>query len=100
MRLAITAFSALVTTFASPANAQEAVIYGNRQSALAVPSGAFVPTGTDWECAAIDGRRCWDGKVWHELYPPEPRVYARNVPQRVACRAITKSNHDCWDGKN
>ena len=80
------------------AQAQEATFYGRNESASMPRPGAFIPAGTSWECGAIDGRRCWDGNAWHELFPAEPHHYARKLPSRVSCRAIMNVTHDCWDG--
>lgn len=63
------------------ASAQDAVLYGRTEGLLMPKPGTFMPAGTSWDCGAIDGRRCWDGEAWHEIYPAEPHRYAEKVPE-------------------
>jgi hypothetical protein len=85
----------LVTTLSGTACAEEFKVFGV-QSAV---TGAFVPAGTDWACGVIDkSGRCWDGKMWHRLYPLGPRHYATASGAQISCRVMMMKSGDCWTG--
>ncbi|HZL40045.1 MAG TPA: hypothetical protein VFC45_07165 [Pseudolabrys sp.] len=56
--------------------------------------GGFKPAGTTLICTSLDEGRCYDGNIWHDLFPPGPRRYATDAPDKVVCMAI--ANGDCW----
>lgn len=58
---------------------------------------SFVPAGTDLACRAIEDGRCFDGKVWHRLFPDGQRKYAVPTTDEVECIVI--AGGDCWTGK-
>jgi hypothetical protein len=77
----------------APAAAQENIkILGVTMSAMM--GGGFKPAGTEFLCTAIDNGRCYDGKKWHDLFPPGPRKYATDAPDKVTCAAFVGG--DCW----
>ena len=79
------------------ASAEEVKVFGVTMSPM--KGGGFKPSGTTLVCTSIDESRCYDGKTWHNLFPPGPRRYATDAPAKVACMAIASG--DCWttDGK-
>ena len=72
--------------------AADVQILGVRMSAMY--GGAFKPAGTQLLCTSLQDGRCYDGKVWHDLFPPGPKKYATDAPEKVTCMAIVDG--DCW----
>ena len=86
--------------FCTAAHAEEAQIYGVQEGQFSPHPGSFHPAKSDLHCYATDDDRCYDGKVWRMIYPPGQRKYAKPATEMVACVAIMKQSHDCWDGIN
>jgi hypothetical protein len=83
---------------ANPALAEKATVYGTTASMFSAHPGAFLPANTDLACLSMNDLNCWDGKVWHRLYPEGRRHYVVATTDRVACSVIVAPSNDCWTG--
>lgn len=77
-------------------HAEEAVVYGMQMPL----TGAFKIAKSEISCYAMNDNMCYDGRAWHVIYPLGPRHYTKPTTDTVACVAIMKVTHDCWDGAN
>ena len=81
-----------------PAKGERATVYGSTAGVFSRTPGAFLPANTDLTCFSLHDADCWDGKIWHHLYPGGPRHYAAVTTDRVACSVILAPSNDCWTG--
>ncbi|MBR0971877.1 hypothetical protein [Bradyrhizobium japonicum] len=88
----------LASLGATDASAENVKVFGIRAGALSATPGAFIPTGTDLACYALQGGQCWDGKRWKALFPAGERKYAKPTAAQVACAIIIEPENDCWTG--
>ncbi len=97
-RLATILAGALAGCIVQPALAETATVYGTTAGVFSPNSGAFLPANTNLACYSMNQSNCWDGKIWHKLYPTGRRKYAAATAERVACRVIVALSNDCWTG--
>ena len=90
--------AALLAIIAGPTLAETATVYGRTASIFSVNSGSFLPANTDLVCFSMNEANCWDGRIWHHLYPSGRRHYAVATTDRVACSVIVAPSNDCWTG--
>ncbi len=98
MCLAAIMGAALLAIIAGPTLAETATVYGRTASIFSVNSGSFLPANTDLVCFSMNEANCWDGRIWHHLYPSGRRHYAVATTDRVACSVIVAPSNDCWTG--
>jgi hypothetical protein len=98
MALAALTWTALLALIADTASAETATVYGTTASMFSPHSGAFLPANTNLFCFSMNEANCWDGKIWHHLYPSGRRHYAVADTDRVACSVILAPSNDCWTG--
>ena len=98
MSLAAMMWTALLAFMADAASAETATVYGTTASMFSPHSGAFLPANTNLFCFSMNEADCWDGKIWHHLYPSGRRRYAVADTDRVACSVILAPSNDCWTG--
>jgi hypothetical protein len=84
--------TSLLASLGGQAVAGNVKVFGVQMSPMR--GGGFKPSGTELQCTSLDEGRCYDGKRWINLFPPGPRKYAKDVPDRVACMVI--ADGDCW----
>ncbi len=95
MKHAALVFLAFISSSSVRAQTENIKIFGANVPAR---NFAFVPAGTSLACRAIDKGRCYDGKIWHDLFPSGPRKYSIPTTEEVECIVI--AGGDCWTGKD
>ena len=84
-----------LVAFPLAAHAQGITLYGMNRSPMM--GGGFAPSDPGLVCTATRDGKCFDGKVWHPLFPPGPHKFSR-AQGTVACRVIIRDDGSCWDG--
>ena len=84
--------AAVLLAAGGPVSAADVKILGVQMSAMR--GGAFKPAGTQLLCTSLQEGRCYDGSKWHDLFPPGPKKFATDAPEKVTCMAIVDG--DCW----
>jgi hypothetical protein len=90
---------ALVASVLAVQAAPRVRVFGVNAGIASATPGAFLPANSDLVCYALnDEGQCWDGKIWHPLYPSGPRQFVKTEGETVACRVIDLDSADCWTG--
>ncbi len=97
-RVLVVVVAGPLALLANSASAETATVYGTTASIFSPHRGAFLPANTDLACFSMNESNCWDGRIWHHLYPAGPRRYTVAAGDRVACSVIVAPKNDCWTG--